>query len=81
MIIQNGYAGKPFEIKVSARDDGLADMFTEMYDDTKRSEFETTGDDPDSDKFRTEVLHYVSLPELIELRNELNAVIKTLAGV
>lgn len=80
-VIKEGYSGKPLEIKVYAREGGMAELWTEMFDGVKRSEFEVPNDDLDSDKFRTEVLHYATLSELIELRDELNVAIKELAGV
>lgn len=82
MIIQDGFASKPFEIRVSSNyEKTVAEFWTEMFDDMKHSELEIPNDDLNSDKFRTEVLHYATLTELIELRNELNTVIKDLAGV
>ena len=82
--IKEGYASRPFEIRVSPPYDGergSAEVWTEMFDGTKASDHEATGDDLNSDKFRTEVLHYATLSELIELRDELNYTIKTMAGV
>jgi hypothetical protein len=82
MVIKDGYAGMPLEIRVTATEgDSHADIWTEMYDDTKRSEFEVPGDKKEDAKFRTEVLHYGTIEELIALRNEINQAIKILAGV
>lgn len=82
MVIKNGYAGEPFEIRVDAGYEGnVAEVWTDMFDQFKFSEREVDGDTMDDRKFRTEVLHYATLTEVIELRNELNGVIKQLAGV
>lgn len=78
---KEGYCSKPLEIKVYARDDGVCELWTEMFDGTKASDYQVDGDDLNSDKFRTEVLHYVTLTELVELRDEINQAIRKLAGV
>lgn len=82
--IEEGFASQPFEIKVSA--DGsysgnVAEVWTEMFDDFKKSELEVEGDEIENPKFRTQVLHYATITELIQLRNEINTAIKELAGV
>lgn len=82
--IKEGYASRPFEIRVSPPYDGergSAEVWTEMFDGTKASNYEVTGDDLNSDKFRTEVLHYATISELIQLRDEINNTIKVIAGV
>ena len=81
--IKQGYDNKPLVIRVypSDHNDGKAQIWTEMFDGVKASDYQIQGDDLNSDKFRTEVLHYAALSELIELRDELNSVIKEIAGV
>ncbi len=77
--IKEGYNGLPLTIKVNVND-GRAEIWTDMFDEWKYSETDT-GQDKSDPKFRTEVLHYASLTELVELRNELNKAIRTMAGV
>ena len=82
--IKEGYASRPFEIRVNPPYEGGtsgAEVWTEMFDGTKASECQIDCDDLNSDKFRTEVLHYATLGELIELRYELNYAIKRMAGI
>ncbi len=77
--IKEGYNGLPLTIRVNVND-GRAEIWTDMFDEWKYSET-ATGQDKADPKFRTEVLHYADLTELVELRNELNEAIRTMAGV
>ena len=70
MVIKEGYAGKPFELRISAHDGKSAEVWTEMYPKPVFEGAETV-----------EVLHYATITELIELRDEINKAIKVLAGV
>lgn len=67
--IKEGYNEHPTSIKVRATGrDGLAEVWTEMYDS-------------DTHSLTAERLHYATITELIELRNEINQAIKDLAGL
>lgn len=74
MIIKEGYSGKPFELRISATEN-RAEVNTEMYIDLQRVKSAHIGNG------RVEVLHYATITELIELRDEINKAIKVLAGV
>ncbi len=83
-VIKEGYNSKPLEIKVYANSGRMAEVWTEMFDGTKATQsmgINAEGYDPDDSNLRTEVLHYATITELIELRDEINIAIKELAGV
>lgn len=77
-IIKEGYAHQPLEIKVYPRENGgMIEIWTEMFDGSKYE----PGDPRDDPKFRTEVLHYATLNEALQLRDELNDAIRGATGL
>ena len=80
-IFKDGYNGEPLEIRVNSHFTGKAEIWTDMFDSTKYSEYEIPRDDIHDKKFRTEVLHYAELTELVAFRDEINAVLKEMVGV
>ena len=80
--IKEGYSHQPLEIKVYPRENGgMIEIWTEMFDDSKFYEREVEGDSRDDPKFRTEVLHYATLNEALQLRDELNDAIRGATGL
>lgn len=71
--IKEGYNGVPLEIRVHGNEGrGTAEVWTEMYCEPHEGEI---------DDYREERLHYATITELIDLRDEINEAIKELAGV
>jgi len=78
-IIKDGFAGGLLKIRVHTGDhERLASIWTDMKVDYSRIQtvYAEEGDD-----LRQEYLHYATLTELVELRDEINKAIKELAGV
>lgn len=86
-IIRDGFGSKPLHIDVQSRDESTTiELWTEMYDDTKsKQHFATLKEgethDPDDVRFRTRILHFMTIHEAIALRDEINNAIKRAAGV
>lgn len=76
--IKEGFAGEPFEIRVNASE-GRAEIWTDMRIDFTR--IETAYGVEGTKAIRQEYLHYGTITELIELRDEINRAIKEMAGV
>lgn len=71
--IKEGFGGKELEIRILTDRNDLASIWTEQFIDKERLKLATNG--------RQEQLHYATITELIELRDEINNAIKELAGV
>ena len=66
-VIKDGFGNEPLSIRVNARPDSAIEVWVEH-----RSKYRTMID---------ETLSYATLSEIIQLRNELNAVIKEAVGI
>lgn len=82
-IIKDGFGCQPLKISIiaSTSNSHKAEVWTEMFDDTKHDNYEIDGDKLSDSKFRTEVLHYATLNELLELRDNINTAIKEIVGL
>lgn len=92
MIIQDGYDGQPLEIRVSKSSSGNAEIWIEQhaFNQIATKEYSTVATTVGMDKLKEgdtwvgrhlETLSYATLQELVDLRDELNSVIKDIVGV
>ena len=82
-VFKLGYDRKPLHIRVEARDGvrATAELWVEQFDGVKYTEYGSEGEDRGDPKFRTETLAYVSIDELLQLRDEINETLKEMIGV
>ncbi len=82
MIIKDGFGGQPLKISIIASDSNShkAEIWTEMLTDFDRIKVEYDINNG-SKNIRQEYLHYATLNELLELRDNINTAIKEIVGL
>lgn len=79
MLVAKGYGGKPTSIRIYARFGAMAELEIEQEGQPRYAE--SINGKITRIPGGTETLAYISLQEMINLRNELNVAIKQTAGV